>query len=252
MGTPLPKTGADPQFSANFYCGQTAGCIKMPLGMEVGFSPGDFMLEGDPIFGPCLLWPNGCMYQDTTWHAGKSQPRRYCVRWGRSSPSLKGHSPQFLANVRCGLVAKRLWTKMPLGMDNGGKPRPRRLCVWWGPSSAQKEGHSPHPIFGPCLLWPNGWMDGDATLHGSTHCWPRRHCVRRGPSSPRKGYKINSPPLFGPCLLWPRSPISATAVVYVEAYTYVRSGILIHPAVWPQPFGHNTPTSRRDRQTTVG
>ena len=50
MGTqlPCPKKGATPQFSAHFYCGQTAGCIKMPLGMEVGFSPGDFMLDGDP------------------------------------------------------------------------------------------------------------------------------------------------------------------------------------------------------------
>jgi len=25
-----------------------AGCIKMPLGMEVGLSPGDFVLDGDP------------------------------------------------------------------------------------------------------------------------------------------------------------------------------------------------------------
>jgi len=49
--------------------------ITMPLGMEVGLSPGDFVfnvLDGDraplptkgggaepPIFGPCLLWPNG-------------------------------------------------------------------------------------------------------------------------------------------------------------------------------------------------
>ena len=111
----------------------------------------------------------------------------------------------------------------------GGKPWPKRRSVRWGRSSPVK-GAQP-PVFGSCLLWPNGWIDGDATLHRST-CWPRRHCVRRGPSSPRKGH--NSLPLFGPCLLWPRSPISATAVVYVEAYTYVRSGSLIHPAVWPQ------------------
>ena len=46
----LPKTGAEPppQFSAHFYCGQTVACIKMPLGMEVGFSPGDFVLDWDP------------------------------------------------------------------------------------------------------------------------------------------------------------------------------------------------------------
>jgi len=43
----------------------------MPLGMNVGFSPGDFVLDGDSalppqkgggspqIFGLCLLWPNG-------------------------------------------------------------------------------------------------------------------------------------------------------------------------------------------------
>jgi len=49
-----------------------AGCIKMPLGMEVGLGPGDFVLGGDPapppqkgaepvspIFHPSLLWPNG-------------------------------------------------------------------------------------------------------------------------------------------------------------------------------------------------
>ena len=44
----------------------------MPLGMEVGLSLGDFVLDGDtapspkgaelhPIFGPRLLWPNGCI-----------------------------------------------------------------------------------------------------------------------------------------------------------------------------------------------
>ena len=40
MGTqlPLPKKEAEPppQFSAHVYCGQTAGWIKIALGMEVG------------------------------------------------------------------------------------------------------------------------------------------------------------------------------------------------------------------------
>jgi len=31
---------APPQFSAHFYCGQTAGCNKMPLGTDVGLIPG--------------------------------------------------------------------------------------------------------------------------------------------------------------------------------------------------------------------
>jgi len=45
---PSKGGGAPSQFSAHFYCAQTAGCIKMPLGMEVGLSPGEFVLDGDP------------------------------------------------------------------------------------------------------------------------------------------------------------------------------------------------------------
>ena len=32
---PLPKKGAHPQFLAHFYCGQMAGCIRIPFGKEV-------------------------------------------------------------------------------------------------------------------------------------------------------------------------------------------------------------------------
>ena len=51
--SPLPKKGVEPplQFLVHFYCGQTALCIKMPLGVEVSLSPlspGDFVLDGDP------------------------------------------------------------------------------------------------------------------------------------------------------------------------------------------------------------
>jgi len=52
----------------------------MPLGVEVGLGLHDIVLDGDP-----------------------------------ARPLLKGHSPQFLANVRCGQTAR--WTKMPLGMQ---------------------------------------------------------------------------------------------------------------------------------------
>jgi len=31
-----------------------------------------------------VLWPNGWMYQNTTWHRCSPLPRRHCVRWGRS------------------------------------------------------------------------------------------------------------------------------------------------------------------------
>jgi len=52
MGTQsLLKKGADPlpQFSAHIYCGQTAGWIKMALGMEVGLAPGHILLDAAPL-----------------------------------------------------------------------------------------------------------------------------------------------------------------------------------------------------------
>jgi len=62
-----------------------AAWIKMSLGMELGLGPGDFVLDGDPafppqIFGPCLLWPNGWMDEAGTWHGGRPQPNRLCLR----------------------------------------------------------------------------------------------------------------------------------------------------------------------------
>jgi len=52
----------------------------MPLSMEVGLSPDDFVLDGDP-----------------------------------ASPPLKGHSPQFLSNVRCGQTTG--WMKTTRGTE---------------------------------------------------------------------------------------------------------------------------------------
>jgi len=49
---PQKEAESPPQLSAHFYCGQTAGCIKMSLGMEVGLSPGDFVFDGDPAPSP--------------------------------------------------------------------------------------------------------------------------------------------------------------------------------------------------------
>jgi len=36
-----------------------------------------------------VLWPNGWMDQDETWHAGRPRPWPHCVRWGPSSLSSK-------------------------------------------------------------------------------------------------------------------------------------------------------------------
>jgi len=123
-GNQDPQKGTQPQFSAHFCSSQTAGWIKMPHGTEVGLDPSDIVLDGDPvpspketqppqIFGPCLLGPNGCMHQNTTWYGGTPQPRRHSVRWGPSSPPLKGHTlTQFSARVYCDLTAG--WMKTPL------------------------------------------------------------------------------------------------------------------------------------------
>ena len=147
---PQKETEPPPQFTTHFYCGKTAECINMPFGMEVGFSPGDFVLDGDPAtypkrggappnFDPRLLWPNGCMDQDATWYGDRPRPTRHCVRCGPSYPQKKGHTYH-------------------------------------------------HPIFGPCLLWPNGWMDEDAAWYRSRPRF-RPHCTRRGTSQlARKGH----------------------------------------------------------------
>jgi len=47
-----------------------------------------------------------------------------------------------------------------------------------------KHGAEPQ-IFGPSLLWPNGWIHKDATWYGGRHR-PTRHCIRCGPSYPQK------------------------------------------------------------------
>jgi len=75
---PSPKKGDNPlQFSAHVQCGQTAGCIKIPLGTKVGLGPGYIVLDGDP------------------------------------APPLPGGSPQFSAHICCSQTAG--WIKMPLG-----------------------------------------------------------------------------------------------------------------------------------------
>jgi len=80
-GDPAPsKKAQQPHASAHVYCGQTVGCIRMPLGMEVGLGLGHTVSDGDqlprsaqpPIFGPCLLRPNGWMDHGATfnWYGG--------------------------------------------------------------------------------------------------------------------------------------------------------------------------------------
>jgi len=104
-----------------------------------------------------------------------------------------GTAPQFSDHVCCGQTAGLI--TMPLGtMAYIG---PGNIVLDADPASAPPRGTVP-PIFSPCMLWPNGWMDRDATwCEGMPP--PRPHCVTWGPSSPPKG---EQPPIFGSCLLW--------------------------------------------------
>jgi len=122
--------------------------------MEVGLSPGDCVRwrprspspkkEAEPhqIFGPCLLWPNGWMDQDHTWHGGRPQPRRPCgVRWGPSPPPQKGVRALFQI-----FGPFLLWPNGWMHQDTtwyGARPQPRGLCVRWGHSPLPQKGRSP-------------------------------------------------------------------------------------------------------------
>ena len=103
-----------------------------------------------PIFGPCLLWPNGRMDQDGTWHGGRPQIRRVCVRWGPSLPSAKKAAelpPQFSAHFYCGQTAGCI--KMPLCMEVGLNPRD--FVLDGDPASPLQKG-SETPNFRPMSI----------------------------------------------------------------------------------------------------
>ena len=117
-----PKGAQSPQFSAHACCGQTAAWIKMPLGTTVDLSPDDIVLDGDP-----------------------------------APPSPKGGRapPQFSAHVYCGQTAG--WIKVALGMEMGLGPG--HIVLDGDTAPLPKRGGRAPQIFGPSLLWPNGWMD---------------------------------------------------------------------------------------------
>ena len=119
--SPPQERGRSPQFSAHVYCGQTAGWIKIVLGTEVGLSPGDLVLDGDPA------------------HTQKG---------GRAPP-------QFSAHFYCGQTAR--CTKMSLGMELGLSPAD---FVLDGDTAPPQKGGGAPQIFGPCLLCPLGMEVG--------------------------------------------------------------------------------------------
>ena len=126
---PLPKKGRrrPPLFSANIYCDQTAGWIKMALGMEVGLGPGHIVLDGESAPLP-----------------------------------KKGTEPQFSAHFYCRQTAGCI--KMPLGIEVGLSPGD---FVFHGDPAPPEIRAQPPPFFWSRLSWPNIWMDEGATWYGS-------------------------------------------------------------------------------------
>ena len=85
--------------------------------------------------------------------------------------------------------------------------------------------HSPLcPVCNVGVLWPNSWMDQNATWYRGRggRPRPRRHCVRWGPSSPTE--RGTATPLIGLSIVAKRSPISATA----ELLLYCWCASLVH------------------------
>jgi len=161
----------------------------MPLGMEVGFSPGDCVRwrpslpspkrgRSTPVFGACVLWPNSWMDQDGTWRGGGPWSRSHCDSCRPSSPPKKGGRAPNFRPIYCGQMAGCI--TMPLGMEVGLSPGDFVLDATQPPSP--KRGQSPQ--FSAHVYC--GWMDQDVTWYGGRPR-PKRHCVTWGPSSPPKG-----------------------------------------------------------------
>jgi len=189
----------------------------MALGTEVGGGPRHIVLDRDPaplpkrgqrsplpIFGPFLLWPNGCIYQDELGTEVGLSLGDIMLDGDPAVPPLKGHSSQFSANVRCGQTAG--WTKMPLGMKVGLGPGD---FVFDGDPAPQKKGTAPtqflaHVYCGQTAGWINMPLGtevnlgpGDAVLEG----------VAALPVPSKRG----TAPRFRPCLLWPNGYLDEDA-----------------------------------------
>ena len=135
--------------------------MKLVLGMEVGFSPGRFVLDGDPAPPPqkvdrappnfrLMFIATKRLDEAGTWHGGRPQPRRLCVRWGPSSlpPKRGGAPPQFSAHFYCGQTVGQI--KIKLGMEVGLGPGD--FVLDGDPAPLLKRGRSPLPNFLPMFI----------------------------------------------------------------------------------------------------
>ena len=171
----------------------------MKLGVQVGLGPGHIVLDEDPA--PPPLKGHSPQFAPISVVAKRLHRSRFhliwsYVRWEPAPPPQKrGRSSQFSAHVYCDQTAG--WIKIILRTEVGLSPGD--LVVLDGDPV-------PSPIFGPFLLWPNGWIHQDATRYGARP-QPRGLCVRWGPS-PSLPKGRGAPHIFGSCLFWPNGRTS--------------------------------------------
>jgi len=176
------------------YCGQTAVCIRIPLGTEIGLSLGNIVLGGDPA-PPPLKGPNpqfsakvhcGWTNMPLGMEVGLS-PGDFVFDWDLAPCRKKALPPPNFWPMS--IVAKQLGATW-----YGGKPRPRRRCVRWGRSSPPPKRNtapqfSVHVYHGHTAGWMKTPLDMEVDLSPG-------HTVRRRHSSPVKG--AQQPPSIRP------------------------------------------------------
>jgi len=119
-----------------------------------------------PIFGRCLLWPNGWMNEDALGpgHIVLDGAQLLFPEKGHIIPNFRSMSVVASCYIynslyRCHLVWTLEVSLWRLALAT--------LC-WIGWEPSRPKGYSP-PIFGRCMLWSNGWRDQDMALGRPSH-----------------------------------------------------------------------------------
>ena len=95
------------------------------------------------------------------------------------------HLCQLFLPSRCGASSAKCLLLWHHFLNNIVKMRTTDLIFWANVCKTLRPMLSGRCPVGQCPLWPNCWMDLDATWYGGRPR-PRRLCARWGPSSPRK------------------------------------------------------------------
>jgi len=146
------------------------------------------VLDGDPappkraqplIIGPCLLWPNSWIDQDSFGREVDLGSGDIVLNGDPAPPKGAQPRPQFLAHVCCGQTAG--WNKMPLGMEVGLRPGHR---VRWDP--APPKGAQPQLSAHVCCGQMAGWTK--MPLGTKVGLGPGHSVLDGDAAAPKKGH----------------------------------------------------------------